>query len=75
VQDYQPLITFVEADNILTRLDAFDSSKPYVLAQYANPSESIPKSIDLNKYPKYEKGFPDEMRAARKFEVRDLYVP
>jgi hypothetical protein len=52
---------FIDADNVLRRLEKFDASKPYVLAQYANPSESLPEIIDISKYPKYQQ-FPESMK-------------
>ena len=58
---------FINADNILRRLDEYDASKPWVLAQYANPSESLSKIIDISKYPGYQK-FPEDMKKTRKFE-------
>jgi hypothetical protein len=59
---------FVNTDNLLRRLDKFDASKPYVLAQFANPSESISNIVNISKYPGYDK-FPEEMKKDRKFEV------
>ena len=59
---------FVNADNILRRLDKFDHTKDLILAQFANPSESLKDFIDINKYPKYAQNFPPEMVKNRKFE-------
>jgi hypothetical protein len=58
---------YVHADYMLRRLDEYDHTKPYWLAQFSNPSESVPNKIDLSKFPKYQT-LPNDLKDKRKFE-------
>ncbi len=58
---------YVHADYMLRRLEEYDHTKPYWLAQFSNPSEKVPAFIDLARYPLYQK-LPDSLKKDRKFE-------
>jgi uncharacterized coiled-coil protein SlyX len=58
---------YVHADYLLRRLDDYDHTKPFWLAQFTNDGETVHRKINLTDFPKYQT-LPDKLKNDRKFE-------